>query len=403
MWQAPEFFWEGKEPKPVAYDYKIQCEGSDTLLEGTIDDPEEVARKSLDGRLDVDWKDQNGTRVARVWHAGSAASTFECSQGALVTASLWARNRLYASDIVDITFNATFTPSTVVGLDSRENTEGKFIEVDWTAPSDTGLGDDSAPILAYKIEWSICRDFGQARICNVQTRELLGHFTAKIMSFNITQEELQQGERYFIRVSASNSVGYGPFQHVIQRYRIKPQILQPAVGRLEVASEETFAHIWLGAANPRLDGLLPVKIAGLGMETSDHLKISLHFDEDQLITGQGNISFSAFNKMPVTDEISFIMSLPQKRCPRFECTGRILFENHDETASVVLRVRYFIYPQPAFLSLLPSGGPEKGGTSVVLQIRDYVGKMTRYAFMYLPQSLTEDKYLCILLTRFFCF
>ena len=118
--------------------------------------------------------------------------------------------------------------------------------------------------------------------------------------------------------------------------------------------------------------MLSVKIVGLGVERFEQLHVSLEFDEPKM-TLDANVS--DFLKMSDKDEISFEISLPQFQCQLFECLGRIEFDSGRQL--VFLPVRYFSYPQPEFLSLLPSGGPEEGGTAVLLQIRDFVGPGTR--------------------------
>jgi len=366
-------------------------------LAGQIVKPEDTRRLLMNVKIDVMWwDDQEKPRLAWV---SDGTRSMNCTQGATVDAKLTAHNRLYSSEQVEASFRVQATPSAVQNLLSDEIFEKKLIEVQFERPSDTGFGDgdDTADILMYKVEWSLCGDFRQSAACLPMTRELVG-VNASIVMLNLTQQDLKQGEKYFIRVSAANAIGFGKPVTVEQRYQIKPQMLLPADKLVKIASSGDYSHIWLSGADPQLNGNLEVKISGLGIETKDLLVASLSLEGSSIHLSVGN-----FVKSSAKNEISFTVMMPNRSCTSVGCFGSILFSSRKQPAyTAALLVHYFSYPGPEFLSLLPAGGPQGGGTPVVLQVRDFVGTMTRYYLRSFDQTPPTDHLLALIYNVFAC-
>ena len=65
-------------------------------------------------------------------------------------------------------------------------------------------------------------------------------------------------------------------------------------------------------------------------------------------------------------------------CFQETCTGYVqIWSNLKPLRSGFLFFEYFTYPKPDVLFILPPGGPQSGGTSVKVVVRDFYGEQTK--------------------------
>ena len=384
-WTSPAFFWS-TIVGPLTVRTELRCSSSQATIVMRLNsssDPLTLVKTEEEYR--VEWTTTNGKRIARVSYPfmsreiQSGVSYLECQEGEDVLFSLRAANRLLraanqlAFSTVDFTFRALAPPAKVNRLVAQEviGSMERYIAVTWDPPNTTGL-------LAYRIEWSDCGSF-DALVCIYGQHVLRGNQS----HFNLTKDDLQRTNSFFfIRVAARNSVGWGMMDRVRQRYMILPKIMSPAA---PVWVESANAHIWVAGSDPILDGVLEVRVSGLDVRDAAGLDARISFDDEPQ---DKSVSISNFTHL---DEglISVLLTLPSKPCfqpvtctgivsGRCVCHGRIHFASKTQLADMaVVHLQYFNYPKSELVSALPSGGPETGGTSVRLLVRDFTGDKTR--------------------------
>jgi len=252
-------------------------------------------------------------------------------------------------------------------------------------PQDTGFGDDSASIVNYRIESSICPSFSLEESCAYHNLLLQAGLETSY-ALNLTGEILPiAGRVYYIRVSAENEATRGASRLLMLPFKMIAKIISPAVtpeSPLRVATGKDFVHVWASGSDLNFEGRLEVRLSGLDISNvSAELMAFIRFEEGQWMEQLDLAPEDTSDKM----QTAVSMRLPgfstkNFPCPTWTCPGRIEIKSpRFTTVLLVLHIEYFMYSDPEFVAVMPPGGPVSGGTRVKVRIRDFVGDETRQA------------------------
>ena len=382
-WAQPTHFWIGEDVTPVEYVAEVTCGNASMLM--VYNDSSSLEQGTVTGNLAAEWLWVTNSRTVTLTPEGTGAiapgsSALVCEQGDNVTFSVMARNGLFDGPQSPITNRALAPPSQVQGLASEEIEGG--VTVSWQEPTDTGYGDTSAPV-GYCVETSICPSFADIEECIYRALETsVGNGLAGL---NLTREVLEvAGETYYIRVTAFNEIGVGNPNQVQQSFMIFPLLLSPPVSSsnpLRIASGGNFVHVWSDGSNRRFDGILRVTLAGLEVVNASLDLHAVLFLEGLASQGMQLVLNHSQNAGAKRIEISVEMpafSQSEYPCKHLDCPGYIqFFSRLSPKKNVALFLQYFRYSDPELVTVLPRGGPEVGGTKLIVRVRDFSGDETR--------------------------
>ena len=289
-------------------------------------------------------------------------------------------------------------PSVVWGLRTLER--ARDVLVSWHSPTDTGLGDATAPVSAYLIDSSRCPSFaGPDQDDSCETRHaVVTRAQAEATAMEATSGEplaavvegLAAAQRYFFRVRAVTAVGSGAVSEapvVHHSFKLPMIVTVPAQQPVWIASAPDYLHVWgAGGWHEQLKVVLAQMPEGITAE------------DEILAECEVRGLDAAAPKMPTTLPVAvqtstvestataghpvlrLLLWLPRVNCSLSECPAILSVAPQRFPAKQArIEVVFFQYPLAVARSISPDSGPEQGGAPVVIAVDEPLGERTRAA------------------------